>query len=45
MNEESANRKALSILNSVINIANAWLNDNDKHALVNYFNSKLETEK
>ena len=45
MNEESANRKAINLLDSVSNIANAWLSDNDKYALVNYLNSKLNTEK
>ena len=45
MNEESANRKAINFLDNVANIANAWLGDSDKHALVNYLNSKLNTEK
>jgi len=45
MNESSAKRKAIRLLDFVARIANSWLDENQKHSLVNYLNSKLETGK
>ena len=45
MNKHSAERKAIGLLDFVARIANSWLDENQKHSLVNYLNSKLETGK
>ena len=42
MNKHSAQRKAIGLLDFVARIANSWLDENQKHLLVNYLNSKLE---
>jgi len=44
MNSDAANRKAINLIDRISNIANAWLDTNDRHALVNYFLNKINTE-
>tara|TARA_B100000900_G_C20599040_1_gene724728 strand:+ start:2118 stop:2255 length:138 start_codon:yes stop_codon:yes gene_type:complete len=44
VNEQSATRKVLNLVDSIANIANEWLDTNTKHSIVNYLNSKLDTE-
>ena len=45
MNEDAATRKVLNLVDNIANIANEWLDSNTKHIIVNYLNSKLDTEK
>tara|TARA_B100000287_G_C20502734_1_gene729753 strand:- start:664 stop:804 length:141 start_codon:yes stop_codon:yes gene_type:complete len=44
MNEESAKRKILNLLDNSAEMANSWVSISDRHAFVNYLLNKLELE-
>ena len=45
MNKHSAQRKAIGLLDFVARIANSWLDENQKHSLVNYLKDAASPSK